>query len=327
MKSRSQVLFEKSVDAIISAIEIYNKPDFKYRGETFSILAINAWELLLKSKWLDINDNKIESLYVYYHKENKNGELSKKKFIRRNNLSNTPYTHGLFYFLKNFNRIGLLHENIKKNIILLNEVRNFSVHLFNKSNNFDSLIQEIGSATIKNFINLIKEWFCKDLTKYNFYLMPLGFINLSEIDGVNISKEEENFFEFIQSFGSGISSENEDYSIFINFELKTVKSKSQRAIKAILEKPGTVGAEKIELSEEDIKERFPWEFSDLIDKIKNRYNDFKQNNLFWKIKSEIEERSKFVHIRLLNPHNPKSHKKKLYNSNIIKEFDKYYSRK
>ena len=37
---------EKSVGAALSAIEIYNKPDFKYREETFAILMINSWELL-----------------------------------------------------------------------------------------------------------------------------------------------------------------------------------------------------------------------------------------------------------------------------------------
>ncbi|BAW80716.1 hypothetical protein TAO_1346 [Candidatus Nitrosoglobus terrae] len=39
---------------MLSAIEIYNKPDFKYREEIFSIIAINAWELLLKAKWVQM---------------------------------------------------------------------------------------------------------------------------------------------------------------------------------------------------------------------------------------------------------------------------------
>lgn len=50
MKSKAQELADKSVAAMMSAIEVYNKPDFKYREETFAILAINAWELLLKGK-------------------------------------------------------------------------------------------------------------------------------------------------------------------------------------------------------------------------------------------------------------------------------------
>ena len=45
-------LAAKSVQAAVAAIEIYNKPSFTYREEAFSLLMTNAWELLLKAKWL-----------------------------------------------------------------------------------------------------------------------------------------------------------------------------------------------------------------------------------------------------------------------------------
>lgn len=47
-----RLLTTKSVHAAVAAIEIYNKPNFSYREESFSLLMTNAWELLLKSKWL-----------------------------------------------------------------------------------------------------------------------------------------------------------------------------------------------------------------------------------------------------------------------------------
>ena len=50
MKSRSRTLYDKSLSAMLAAIEVYNKPDFFYREETFAILAINGWELLLKAR-------------------------------------------------------------------------------------------------------------------------------------------------------------------------------------------------------------------------------------------------------------------------------------
>jgi hypothetical protein len=50
--SRSARLLQSAEAALISSIEIYNKPAFAYREETFSILALNAWELMLKSKLL-----------------------------------------------------------------------------------------------------------------------------------------------------------------------------------------------------------------------------------------------------------------------------------
>jgi hypothetical protein len=41
---------DKSIGACLAAIEIYNKPNFSYREEVFSILMLNAWELLLKAR-------------------------------------------------------------------------------------------------------------------------------------------------------------------------------------------------------------------------------------------------------------------------------------
>jgi hypothetical protein len=48
----SRDLAEKSIQAAVAAIEVYNKPNFSYREEAFSLLMVNAWELLLKAKWI-----------------------------------------------------------------------------------------------------------------------------------------------------------------------------------------------------------------------------------------------------------------------------------
>ena len=44
-----RALRSNSRAAILAAIEIYNKPQIEYRDECFTILLINAWELLLKA--------------------------------------------------------------------------------------------------------------------------------------------------------------------------------------------------------------------------------------------------------------------------------------
>ena len=64
MKSRNRAMLEKSISAMIAAIETYNKPDFKYREDTFSVLCINAWELLFKAKVLQLASNQVKALYV-----------------------------------------------------------------------------------------------------------------------------------------------------------------------------------------------------------------------------------------------------------------------
>ena len=96
MKSRTDELLDRAIAAMVAAVEIYNKPGFSYRNESFVILAMNAWELLLKAKWLTLNQNRVQSLYVYEHRTNKSGKRSKQRYIKRSR-SDTPFTHEVTY--------------------------------------------------------------------------------------------------------------------------------------------------------------------------------------------------------------------------------------
>lgn len=64
---------DKAEAALTAAIEVYNKPSFKYREETFALLAINAWELLVKARVLQVNGNDVRSIWVYVTRKTKTG--------------------------------------------------------------------------------------------------------------------------------------------------------------------------------------------------------------------------------------------------------------
>ena len=49
-RSKQKEILAKAKEAAVAAISSYNQPRFPYREETFCILMINAWELLLKAK-------------------------------------------------------------------------------------------------------------------------------------------------------------------------------------------------------------------------------------------------------------------------------------
>ncbi|MSE05952.1 DUF3644 domain-containing protein, partial [Lactobacillus salivarius] len=49
MENLSKKLVDKSVEAFIMGLEIYNKPTIRYRVEGFSFFICNAWELMLKA--------------------------------------------------------------------------------------------------------------------------------------------------------------------------------------------------------------------------------------------------------------------------------------
>ena len=168
MKAKSWEMFEKSLAAMVAAIEVYNKPNFEYREETFSILAVNGWELLLKAKWLRDHGNKATSLYVYEKAKKKDGTPSKKLIIKQTRCGN-PFTHGLDYLANKLVELGKLDPIAHKNIEGICEIRDSAVHFYNKSNAFSMRLQEVGSATLKNYVQVVKEWFEEDLTSFNFY--------------------------------------------------------------------------------------------------------------------------------------------------------------
>ena len=111
---------------MIAAIEVYNKPDFLYRGETFSILAINSWELLLKAKHLKDNHNKMRSLYVMEPVINKDGSKSKKKKVKLTRSGN-PFTHSIDFIAKKLIEKGEMDQIVFNNIMALIELRDSAI--------------------------------------------------------------------------------------------------------------------------------------------------------------------------------------------------------
>ena len=210
---------------MISAIEIYNKPDFKYREETFAILAINSWELLLKAKWLKENNNKIRSLYVEEKVKRKNGEFSKKQVVKTTGCGN-PFTHSLDYLAIKLEEKKILNALAKQNIDALREIRDSSVHFYNRNNLLAIRLQEVGSACVKNFVQASRSWFNYDLSKYNFYLMPLAFVNSgSDMNLIELNKEEANLVRYI-SLLDAANDPNSEYSVSVNVEFNFSKSKT-----------------------------------------------------------------------------------------------------
>ena len=87
-RARSLVLADKSLDAALAAIEVYNKPDFRYREESFAILMLNAWELLLKARILKEHNNDMRSIEVWQKRRRVDGTLTERAFAKKNRSGN-----------------------------------------------------------------------------------------------------------------------------------------------------------------------------------------------------------------------------------------------
>lgn len=161
MKAVYKQLVDKSVAAAIAAIEVYNKPDFRYREESFVILLVNAWELLLKAKILKDCKNRLSSLYIKHGKNNHK--------IKRSRTGN-PFTIELFSAMQRLS----LDPVVTQNLSSLVDIRDTAVH-FHNDDSVKYVVFTLGVAALRNYQQLAKEWFKKNLASYHFYILPIGF--------------------------------------------------------------------------------------------------------------------------------------------------------
>ena len=324
MKSRSQELVDKSVAAMISAIEIYNKPDFKYREETFSILAINSWELLLKAKWLKDNGNRVRSLYVMERKNRPSGKPYKNPKIKLTECGN-PFTHSLDFLATTLREKKVLADAAFKNIKALGEIRDSAVHFYNRNSLFAIRLQEVGSAAVKNFVAASREWFEVDLTEFNFYLMPLAFVATNQkLKAVSLNKEERNLASYIFGLEAENGSGGGEYAISVNIEVKFSRSKASDALNVQLTNDPT--AIKLHLSEEQIKDKYPLNYAALTEECRKRYSNFVLNNKYHRLRNPLKSDKKYCLVRRLDPDNPRSAKQEWYSRAIFTELDKHYTK-
>jgi hypothetical protein len=140
---------------MVSAIEVYNKPRSNYRDETFSILLINAWELLLKAI---ISKNK-ES--VFYRK--------RRKQPYRTLSWQDAFDRAKVHFPKEVDPIP-----VRRNLELMTTYRDNAIHFYNERE-LSALIWALAQTSILNYRDLLLSIFGINLaSEVNWRIMPLG---------------------------------------------------------------------------------------------------------------------------------------------------------
>jgi hypothetical protein len=179
-------------------------------------------------------------------------------------------------------------------------------------------------ACLKNFVSAVQDWFGENLSRFNFYLMPLSFIAPpSAFEAVHLSKEEKNFLQYINDIKPADEDPDARYSVAVNVVVRFTRSKAVDAqMVRITNDPNALA---IRLTEEQICEKYPWDYDELSKRCKERYEGFKMNGEYHKIRKQYENDNRFAHIRLLDPKKSESGKKIFFNPSILNKFDKHYA--
>ena len=327
MQSRSRQILSKSTSALIAAVEVYNKPHFEYREETFAILLINAWELLLKARILQLSNNRLSSIIEHERRRRADGTLSEKLY-RKKSRSGNHVSVGLFkaHDLLINDYKDSIPAVVRTNLEVVCEIRDNAVHFLNKDIALRKKIHEIGTASIKNYLHLTRQWFGTTLDEFQLYLLPIGFIQPgSQAEAVVLNAEERNWLDYISNLEDGVDDKAaNDTNLSLGIDIKFSRSAKSDVEVRVTNNPDAV---EVQLSEEDVRDKYPWSYGILSGRLANQYSDFSMNHKYHDLRKTLEENPKFCIVRYLDPGNPRSSTKKFYSPNIVREFDKHYTRK
>lgn len=143
-----QKLLDKSKEAFMMAIEVYNKPSIRYRVEGFSFFICNAWELMLKAHMIQKNGDR-----SIYYKNSPNRTLSLEVCIQK------VFTND--------------KDPLRKNLEKIIELRNTSTHFITEE--YEMVYIPLFQAAVFNYIEKMQEFHSIDMTE----IIPQNFLTLT----------------------------------------------------------------------------------------------------------------------------------------------------
>lgn len=196
-------MLEKSQEAFLMSIEVYNKPLIKYRLEGFSFFVCNAWELLLKSYLV-----KTEGVNSIYYKDKPDRTISLYDCVKK------VFTNE--------------KDPTRKNLEIIIDLRNTSTHFIIKE--LETIYVPFLQANTLNYSQKLYDFFEIDITKnIDTSFLSLVTNNADLKDTEILSKygnEIFNKYNKIKNETTTLIEEgnNNKLAININLNLKVVKN-------------------------------------------------------------------------------------------------------
>lgn len=320
MKRKFYKPLQKATELMFSAIENYNKFNFEHRMETFSILAIAAYEGILKYYYLKINNLKEKDLYIPYYK----GKRKIYKKSRTGGFKTCSLTE-IIQKLRNTKNLDLAIDN---NINLLLGFRDPATHFrIRKNHLIESRFLDLANACVKNFKYFIEKEFGIIPSQFNLHRLNFIFYNSDISKEVIVAdKETKKILILCNNLRSNSQESRSPYSIFLEAEVKFIRSNDNNACLVRLSKNSD--AIPIQYKEEDFSIIYPMSFQQLKEKCNKIYIDFKCTRKFYEILKSLQDDSSYIYVRQLNPNNPRSGgKQKFYSNRVFNVLDQYFQRR
>ena len=172
-----------------------------------------------------------------------------------------------------------------------------------------------GSASVINFTRVSLRWF-GEAPEWT-YLLPVGVVEERDVDVVPRVKGQRLLIETLRDIASGSRPADDEFAVTLNVEIR---------LNPVYSGGGSIGptdnpdAPRVRLSDDQMLDLYPNDFSDIVAACRRKYPSFKQNGAFYSIMEEVKSDSECAYKRLLDPSRENSASKMMYN------FDKTMAR-
>ena len=325
----SKALKANARAAMFAAIEIHNKPIFKYRYEVCTLLMVNAWELALKS---------------YIAKK-----LKTVKLVKRDGTTK-PFPDCISCVAS---KLGKSFEPTKHNLEILYEYRNKVAHFYESE--LETVVLGLLKSTVIFFSHFMEEQLGEKLYEAdNLILLAIGFLKpISPLDFLSnqsgnkySSNEVKSFLASILKSSEQLQKQGFEDSIIVNYSMALVAESRIKnadltaainnaapqatviAVQNVISAANLTNdpsAKPLRLTEESVYENlFPYSYFDVVEAAKKRFSDFTQNKQFNEAMRELKRNANVARTRLLSPKNPNGTQQMFYSKIILDELAKKY---
>lgn len=328
--AKYMLLVAKSRAACLAAVECYNRTSILYREETFAILMINAWELLLKARIIREHGGKVSAIHEFRFLRKKDGTQSKRKKLKLSR-SGSPMTIGIercWNLVAGYSE-NSIDENCIANIQALMEIRDNAIHFVATDALLRKKLTEISLAAVRNYVEAAQAWFSVTFSDLNIASIPISFdLDQKEVDAIakKSAPAVTKFLTHMKKVEEELPRDLSPYSFTVRVDFDLIKNKEESAIKSAIVSPSEAELT-VRLERDTVPPGFTLTYQNLTKKMKERYTNFKQNRDFHVLMNHIKSDEKLCYERYLDPLRRKGTKKVYFNPNVLKVFDLHYSKK
>lgn len=240
-------LTNKSTEAFIMGIEIFNKPTIKYRIEGFSFFICNAWELMLKAHLI----NSVGKEAIYF-KNKPDRTISLEDAIKK------VYTNN--------------KDPLRINLEEIIELRNTSTHFITED--YESIYAPLFQACVINFANEIQRLHSIDVTDFianNFLSLNLRITKLDdlEIRAKYDSQIAEKLITQRNEIAEEVTENNDNFAIPVTTNFLITRDPSKADLKVSIDKTASA---KVQIIKEmkDTNSMYPLTNSRVISLVNKR---------------------------------------------------------